>query len=135
MPLLGILKEESFQFSTFRNQRFSDLFKLSLRHISSCQVSTQITNIFLFGYWRTYGKDRRIIVAGSFTCFKIKKRINLLLLPFSRESTFGHKKKMAVTDVVLKQVLVCFPFCCFSSLRLSLSLSEHPFSLALDKVQ
>ena len=41
---------------------------------------------------------------------------------------------MAVADVVLKQVFVCFPFCRFSSLKLSLSLNEHPFSPAFDKL-
>ena len=57
-----------------------------------------------------------------------------LLLPFSCKSTFGHKKKMAAAGVVLKQLLVCFPFCRFSSLNLSLSLNEHPFSPAFDKL-
>ena len=41
---------------------------------------------------------------------------------------------MAAAGVVLKQLLVCFPFCRFSSLNLSLSLNEHPFSPAFDKL-
>ena len=41
---------------------------------------------------------------------------------------------MAAAGVVLKQLLVCFPFCRFTSLNLSLSLNEHPFSPAFDKL-